>query len=119
MDLDYYWIVGNNYTGKSGWIHSVETGMVDILGLLWKYVDGTNWLDDCTLKVHDKKEVNDARNIDDSKYPDIVTLSSKGAAAMKQWDRMGIYKKMCRVTRNDKPVWKMRGGEQYLYYFGE
>ena len=59
-------------------------------------------------------------NEEEDKYPDILTVSSRGAAAEKQWRRMGIYKKMCGVTRNEKPVWKMRGGgDEYIFYSGK
>ena len=57
--------------------------------------------------------------VDVEKYPDIVTVSSKGVGAEKQPDKMGIYKRMCGVTRNEKPVWEMRGGgDQYIFYTG-
>ena len=53
------------------------------------------------------------------KYPDIVTVSSQGAGADNQWNKMGIYKRLYGVTRNEKPVWKMRGGARYLFYDGD
>ena len=55
--------------------------------------------------------------VDIENYPDIVTVSSKGAAKI-QWSKLGVYKKMCGVTRNDKPVWKMRGVDEYIFYDG-
>ena len=96
---------------------------MELQGLRWQFEKETDeWNDeDCTLKVHDSNE--EAKKDDyyvevDPKFPDIVTISSKGAAAEKQSSTMGIYKKMCRITKNDKPVWKMRGGIRYLFYGG-
>ena len=71
---------------------------------------------DLENKIRDGKRI----NFDKALYPDVVTVSSEGAAAETQSSRMGIYKKMCGVTRNDKPVWKIRGGgKMYLFYTGE
>ena len=46
-------------------------------------------------------------------------MSSPGPAAAAQSGRMGTYQKMTDVTRNGKPVWKMMGGNQFIFYDGK
>lgn len=49
---------------------------------------------------------------------DVLTISSKGNAASFQWSRMGIFEKMVDIRANEMPVWRMKGGDQYLFFSG-
>ena len=63
---------------------------------------------------------NGAARDNDEDYPDILMVKSSGAAAESHWGRMGVYKKMGGITRNERPVWKMRGGSDiYIYFDGK
>ena len=49
---------------------------------------------------------------------EILTVSGKGTAAEAQSTNMGIFQREAGVLRNEKPVWKMKGRNQYIFYNG-
>ena len=48
----------------------------------------------------------------------VVTMSSNGGAAESQGSRMGIYRRELQKYQNGRPVWKMEGGDYYIYFNG-
>ena len=47
-------------------------------------------------------------------YPDTVSISSTGAAAVRA-DDMGLYKRMKDVYQRGRPVYKQENGVRYIY----
>lgn len=55
---DYnHWMVGSNYTGNSGGVHSVDKNLPSPPNTGWKFYNGTDdwWLEDPQLKVQEQK----------------------------------------------------------------
>ena len=50
---------------------------------------------------------------------DTITVSSKGPGATQQWSKMGIFQKVKNTSRNNQPIWRMIGGNQYIFYGGK
>ena len=50
------------------------------------------------------------------KYPDILTISSSGPAAVHRKERMGEYRRMDGVEAYNRPIWKKQGEDRYFFY---
>ena len=49
-------------------------------------------------------------------YPTVLTVSSDGPAGTAQRNRMGVYKKEANKKYNNRPVYQLDRGGQFLFY---
>ena len=100
--------MGADITGNSGGLyHPNSDNYLDKEG--WYYWDGSAWnSSDNTLQVTEGEPL----------YPDTVTITSNGGAAVSQASRLGIFKREAQY-QNGRPVWKKEEAQMYIYFSGK
>ena len=75
----------------------------------WNYWDGSAWnSSDNTLQVTEGEPL----------YPDTVTITSNGGAAVSQGSKLGIFQREAQY-QNGRPIWKKVGAQVYIYFSGK
>ena len=108
-----------NYTADLGGVWS-DRSCESLIGIEWRYVKlGLREVDE-TLKVEGDIFSSTLLLIllhvleGEPYYPDTVTISSNGAAAVRA-DDMGLYKRMMGVYQRGRPVYQQENGVRYIY----
>jgi len=105
---DGKWVIGNPAT-EIGGLESVERGQDSVPSYPWRYYsDDGVWVVDQQLTVTVGRPV----------YPQGLNISSRGPAAEKQPDVMGIYSVVQGREEKGRPVWKHRQNDLWLFYGG-
>ena len=92
------WKVGDDYNIDSGGVSSPYGEYLPrMLTLPWYYYNNNSWHEDPSIKVQSLQDIED---------PEEISITSEGGALQKQNSKLGLFRKLENVTRNNLPVYK-------------
>ena len=91
------WKVGDDYNIDLGGISSPNGEYLPRMPLPWYYYDNNSWHEDPSIKVQSLQDIED---------PEEISITSEGGALQKQNSKLGLFRKLEYVTRNNLPVYK-------------